>query len=159
MTIAALVFSAIALVISFFAALFAYQQAVANRTLARIEMERHRQAATPTLTADADEYDAHCTIKVVNEGPIDLNNVRLTLLPPHTDEDPVGTLTDARQAAVTYLDLGPLDIKAAATAGLQRPEEPRSSLARIKAVCRAGRDEWTVVIECQLPIDVRSQIF
>ena len=36
MTIAALVFSAVALVISFFAAVFAYQQAVANRTLARI---------------------------------------------------------------------------------------------------------------------------
>jgi hypothetical protein len=147
-----LVVSALALLV---AALTAFAQHRQGGRLARIEVDRRHDERQPRLELDYDS-DPQPLLRFTNHGPGDLSDVSNSTVhkPPVIASYRFPNQSDAQEGS-----LGPVRLGEAMTISINKTDGARGGPLSLTATCRAGVDQWTIALRCDVPGDVTASIW
>jgi len=165
-TVAALVISIVALFVAGLSALFTRQQAAAAEGSRRIEAGRRHQELCPVLkveyVGEVDTRDGtRPGIKFTNEGPLDLERIEISLVPPHRlNEAVINGIYDAGSGGTKPVEETGLMRRGESwmvgvvptTDKVDSEELARGGNVKFRCICYAdGYDSWVVIASVDVP--------
>jgi hypothetical protein len=142
-TVASLIVSALALLVAAITAVVQHRQ---SGRLAQIEVDRRRDERQPRLELDYDRKPQPL-LRFTNHGPGDLADVSIATVhkPPVIAGYRFPNGTDALEGS-----LGPVSLGEEMTISINEHDQAHGGPLTLKATCRAGDDEWTIALRCDV---------